>query len=514
MSTENTFLSTSASLLTVLNRSRSRIVMPFPDAVPTPGRRLKQGKYLHSSAQQADPLEPPLSSVGFSRPPLQNMTPNIKHDKSPNAEQTESEHQHQRSTSNTSTTSGEWEYHQRRNSPSAEAQPIDRVSHEKGDPKKGSSHRSSSSMSVNCNQLEHPGRGHPPETTQAIDRGRTRDNSVTKEPLSYSKQFLAQESDNFLVSAGLSVGALRQPSSTRKSSNELLDVVHSNGDFQNLYSDIASAVSVHHEQEGMIAIEYPVEPVFDHKAAPNSPSMAEDSFRVSWHAQSKLHSRPPSRPPSRRSNSGKAMSRPLSANNLQPTATAGVDPRALQPTTSAKVKKTHSAVKHLVLTQGLPQKPRSIAASELMLDYHKFVANGAQYIEILHDYERQGEFLEAQKAEINLLKMSDQSTKQQLLAVQAEKSTLNEKIKKLMDLSSKYRKHMNDVVKGQKFLKTQAVDFQKATKEIVNTYRGTESLLQKIRVGIEEVKAHRASIEAFGKFLLRQATLILTNSQR
>lgn len=450
------------------------------------------------------------------------MTSNTGYNKSNNSGQTENKRQRQRSASNVSMNSGRRNYHQPRGFSGAEPQPTDRFSdlHEKGNPEKRYSHQFLSCAGRDSSQLEHlksnieiEAQDHLKNIVQVIDRGRTRsraigsDQSVMKEPFPISKQFVNQEPSNFLAPTAPSVASLNQTPLMTKSSDELMNETNSNDGTRNLHSDIADDVSVRHEQEGMVAIEHPIESTFDHRVAPGPPSTAGDSFLVPWHTQSELQSRPPPR----RSNLGNAISRPLSAKNLQPA--GSIDCRTLQPVTSTRVNKSHSVVKQLG-QQGPSQKSRLIPASELMLDYHKFVANGAQYIEILHDYERQGKLLETQKVEINLLKTSDQSTKQELMALQVEKLALDEKIKKLTDLSSKYKKHMNDVVKSQKFLKAQAVEFQKTAKEAVNTYKGTESLLQRIHVGIKEVKECRASVDGFGKFFLQQLTLILTSAQQ
>jgi hypothetical protein len=214
-----------------------------------------------------------------------------------------------------------------------------------------------------------------------------------------------------------------------------------------------------------------------------------------------------SRPPSRRSNLGKAVSRPLSAGTLQ--STGNFDSRVLHSGASVRVTKPLMRGKVSAPVLGPPPQIRIPRTAEMLSDYHKFIASGARYAEILQEYEFQKELLEAQKVEIDQLNNSNQSSKRELVTLQSHKTILDERVKKLTDLGSKYKRHMNDVVKTQKFLKLQAVEFQKTAKEAVDAYTANEVVLQSIRVGIKEVRSLQASVEASGMCCLLLFILLL-----
>jgi len=210
-----------------------------------------------------------------------------------------------------------------------------------------------------------------------------------------------------------------------------------------------------------------------------------------------------SRPHSSRSNLGKPMTRPLSEKALQ---TAEIFDDHGSRSTSG-IKKSRGSQTQPATHQpssSMSERQRAHPTTELLSDYHKFLANGKQYANMLLDFERQKEIVEAQKREIEELKKSDQTSKQQITRLESERKILDEKVKRLTDHCSKYKNHMNDVVKSQKFLKAQAAEMKQKAQDIFDTRAKAQAegaaLLLKLGDVIKEAKEIRATTGQYTHF--------------
>lgn len=248
-----------------------------------------------------------------------------------------------------------------------------------------------------------------------------------------------------------------------------------------------------------------------------SGSQAADTSEVGNHysvsianwVPSRAQSEAPSRPQSRRSNCGKPMTRPIPAQDLRP---QGVfEPITQRGTRSSKVKKSsnapndpvHSEAPTKAVASGQRQQ-KSRPSPKFFEDYKNFLANGQEMLEIMKDYEQQSQLIEVQKTEIKKLQDTSNSAIKQVQELESEKAGLTDKLKKFAELSSKYKKHMNDVVKAQKYLKSQANEIQKSaneaiesTKQAAETRAATEAALQKIEIVVNDAKSFRVPAESF-----------------
>jgi hypothetical protein len=512
-------------MLISLSRSRNIIQMPFPEAARTSSRHRKQGKYLLGSVQQGEQIKLQMISVDHQQSPLQEVAPNSKQARtsSVGTERSACGVQLRCSTSNSSVASCEGKYNRCQNTFSTSTKIGDFIKDiPRSDPHNTSlvnddttkmdvNQRLSSISSTRDKQSEVPelsssqilvqGQDFIRNSAQVIDRDQTsfRDVNINESDASQLqpsfKRSIIKEYEVPVVCSEQTSEPLGQSSLTMNGSRELLEVARrhqqtQNDDvdqtpdsFQNVQNDFL--VSGNHVLMDFSSKREPTSDLVNTPYDPHPPK----SRVTSPESQS--------RPPSRRSNCGITITRPVSAKNIQPACTS--DSRVLQSGSPSKITKFYNGTKQQAPTHGASHKRQPIIASDLMSDYHKFMANGAQYCEILSDYERQRVLVEAQQNEINQLKASNQSSKQQLVDLHAGKVELDEKIKKLTDLSSKYKKHMNDVVKSQKFLKVQGIDLQKTAKEAVAAYSLTQSMLQKIRDGVKEMKELRAPVETSSK---------------
>ena len=209
---------------------------------------------------------------------------------------------------------------------------------------------------------------------------------------------------------------------------------------------------------------------------PDDQGSIHEVSRVPSRAQSE------SRPDSRRSNQGRAL-RPFNdADFSHRLPTTGRHHAA-----SAKVLKS-SATQNSLSTANTPKGKKYTLAS-----YKEFLRKGESYQEVFLHCEEQQALIDAQKSEIVDMQKSDASCQQQIKALEAEKATLTQNMKKFADMSSKYKTHMNEVVKAQKYLTSQAARIQKESSEILQA----RTIFDKIKKAIEEAKDLRVSAQNF-----------------
>ena len=211
-------------------------------------------------------------------------------------------------------------------------------------------------------------------------------------------------------------------------------------------------------------------------------SQAEDASEDSTHygvsipnrGPSRAHSEVPSRPQSRRSNCGKQMTRPIPTQELHPQGV--LESVAQRGTCSSKIKKSSNAPNNLIPSEASDKtamsghgRPKSRPSPKLFEEYKKFLENGEEILEAVKFYEQQSKLVEVQKTEIEKLRDTSDSAIMQVQVLEKEKTELTDKLKKFSELSSKYKKHMNDVVKAQKYLKSQATEIQTRTQAAIES---------------------------------------------
>jgi hypothetical protein len=226
--------------------------------------------------------------------------------------------------------------------------------------------------------------------------------------------------------------------------------------------------------------------------------------RVPSRTQSEAHSRPQSR----RSNHGKSMTRPFSSHDLHPPAASEF--AALHSNHATKVKKSGRAQNQVfpIAQSSSPvstDKRQPAEHSGLSRRFHDLLNTLSEYDNMIRNFEQQKQQIEFQRNEIIKLKDSDTSSQKRIETLEKEKESLTQKVKKLEELSSKYRKHMNEVVQTQKFLKTEATKIMEASAQAVEVYAGRaegEAVTQRLRCAIEDSKGLRVAVEksASGKY--------------
>lgn len=229
------------------------------------------------------------------------------------------------------------------------------------------------------------------------------------------------------------------------------------------------------------------------------------------HGPSRVQSEVPSRPQSRRSNCGKPMTRPVPTQELRPQGV--LESVAQRETHSSKVTKSNNALNNLNSSEASTRPaisehggPKSRPSPKLFEEYKKFLQNGQEMLDIMKDYEQQSQLVEAQKTEIEKLRDTNASTIKQVQALEKERTELADKLKKFAELSSKYKKHMNDVVKAQKYLKSQAMEIQtrtqaaiESTKIAAETHAAQEAALKQVQKVKKNAKDLRVPAEKSDK---------------
>ncbi|KAK0110607.1 hypothetical protein ONS96_002210 [Cadophora gregata f. sp. sojae] len=201
------------------------------------------------------------------------------------------------------------------------------------------------------------------------------------------------------------------------------------------------------------------------------------SFQEPPRVPSRAHS--VSRPDSRRSNQGRT---------LRPFPNADRKSRVLSTN-------KHDAGSSKVLKLSVTQNSLSIANTKdkkhILASYKEFLHKGESYQEVFEQYEQQAAFIETQASKIVQMQGDVACSQQKIKALEAEKISLTQNMKKFADMSSKYKTHMNEVVKAQKYLTSQAAQIQKESSEILKA----RTIFDKIKKVVEDAKDLRVSAQ-------------------
>jgi hypothetical protein len=218
-----------------------------------------------------------------------------------------------------------------------------------------------------------------------------------------------------------------------------------------------------------------------------------------------LESRPSSsqsRPHSRRSNHVKSMTRPFpDEEHRLPGASESATLHVNSPAKIRKSKLCQNQVNGGLTSNtsivSEPQRQQNI--SKPASDYQKFLQSGQAFVAELDKYEKQKDFIQSQKTEIEKLQGSGAEFETKIKSLEGEKESLTKKIKKLTSLCEKYKMHMNDVVNSQKTLMIEATRIRSETKavehaakeiskEVQQAVANRETYQQNFRNSIKEAK--------------------------
>lgn len=227
------------------------------------------------------------------------------------------------------------------------------------------------------------------------------------------------------------------------------------------------------------------------------PAIPEASSRQASPSRTTSHPRPASR----RSNLSRTLTPPSPRRTRHAEAEDVLRNRS---GLTNKVKNSHNVQSASTKSQKTNGVAQLQGTSDLLVGYEKFLASGKQYAEVLQDYEFQKQRVEAQRREIDELRKANEGSKEQIAKLKTDKAKLDEKIKKLTDHCSKYKNHMNDVVKSQKFLRIQAAEMKAKSKEILHirieaqkkdseAHARGEAMLQKIDAALKQAREFRAA---------------------
>ena len=233
----------------------------------------------------------------------------------------------------------------------------------------------------------------------------------------------------------------------------------------------------------------------DHQAATSDAQHSHVHNRgPSSDLQIASHPEPPAQ-----SRLGNLISRPLKEEEIRLPNIS--DSTTLPANHSAKIKKSkgkqkdqasssaHSAISHAAESR-LRQD-----VSKPSQKYREFLSHGEGFFDELDKCEKQAEYIESQKAEIEKLKGSGAEFQSKITFLEEEKRELKEKMKKLKNASIKYHTHMNEVVNAQKILLLEA-------KYIHN---GTEAVRKDAIEFADEIKKMKARPN---EIAMRQATAV------
>ncbi|KAK2627975.1 hypothetical protein QTJ16_002621 [Diplocarpon rosae] len=203
------------------------------------------------------------------------------------------------------------------------------------------------------------------------------------------------------------------------------------------------------------------------------------------------------RPGSRRSNQGKIRGGPVLFGEPAPQAFYKLFDSHND---ASKIMK--SSIRHMAVNKAARSQSPAPQTGPTLAGYQMFLKTGEQYAKAIDGFEQQKILIESQQLDILKLQHVNDSRRQQVEALEAEKATLTQSIQKYADMSSKYKRHMNDVVKSQKYLKAQAAEIKRsASAAQLAVMTKNEAILLEIKTAIQEAKDQGLTVETLSKKL-------------
>ena len=176
------------------------------------------------------------------------------------------------------------------------------------------------------------------------------------------------------------------------------------------------------------------------------------------------------------------------------------DRRVVQYNNNASVKKPNPRHNHRteVHRYSSPpiQQPRPI--SKVAQAQENLIKHNQEVEDILNECQLQKEVIQLQQSELESFKASKSESCEKIQSLEADKGALKAKIKKLEQLSIKYKNHMNEVVISQKHLMRESQRIQKVQTDIKifqASYDTQEVHIKKLESLLHEAKEFRAPAE-------------------
>ncbi|KAJ5051867.1 uncharacterized protein L3040_001632 [Drepanopeziza brunnea f. sp. 'multigermtubi'] len=200
------------------------------------------------------------------------------------------------------------------------------------------------------------------------------------------------------------------------------------------------------------------------------------------------------------SNQGRAINRRAC---LGETTSQGYFEVGMNPHNASRVMKVTKAVNRQAQGSGAV-RPNSLAPKNgtILTGYQNFLKQGVGFEEVIRGYDEQKALIESQQLDITNLQQVQDSSRKQIEALEAQKADLTQKIQKFAGKSSKYKNHINDVVKSQNFLKKEANEILKESSEIRDALTGyiaaqskKEANLDRMKAAIQEAKKIGATVQ-------------------
>ncbi|KAI9054353.1 hypothetical protein LZ554_001516 [Drepanopeziza brunnea f. sp. 'monogermtubi'] len=200
------------------------------------------------------------------------------------------------------------------------------------------------------------------------------------------------------------------------------------------------------------------------------------------------------------SNQGRAINRRA---GLGETTSQGHFEVGKNPHHASRVMKVMKAVNRQSQGSGAV-RPNSPAPNNgsILTGYQNFLKQGVGFEEAIRGYDEQKALIESQQFDIMNLQQAQYSSRKRIEALEAQKADLTQKIQKFAGKSSKYKNHINDVVKSQNFLKKEANGILKESSEIKNALTGyiaaqsrKDANLDQIKAAIQEAKKIGATVQ-------------------
>ena len=176
------------------------------------------------------------------------------------------------------------------------------------------------------------------------------------------------------------------------------------------------------------------------------------------------------------------------------------DLRVVQYNCNTIVKKPRPRYNHTteVHRYSSPPTQQSRLISKVAQAQENLIRHNQEVEDILNDCQLQKEVIRLQQSELECFKASKIENSEKIQSLEADKGALKAKIKKLEQLSIKYKNHMNEVVISQKHLLRESQTIQKVQTDLKNfqvSYDTQEAHIKKLESLLEEAREFRAPAE-------------------
>ncbi|CZT02684.1 uncharacterized protein RCO7_09376 [Rhynchosporium graminicola] len=195
------------------------------------------------------------------------------------------------------------------------------------------------------------------------------------------------------------------------------------------------------------------------------------------------------RPNSRRSNRDRPMTRPVRADDL-----------ISRPSTARSCHVNMSKVSRLIGQQTATSNSITASApkgARTRMGFQEILEMAQEFEDLCCAYQVQEKTIAIYESKIMQLEQSNAMSSRRVEALDTKNTALAEKMQKFTDLNSKYKKHMNEVVNSQSYLKEEATRIQSKANEAHRVINKQRAIYEKIEKAIKEARDMRGSAEKF-----------------